>query len=241
MKELLVIFFNNAPIFDKSQNKKFDYVFSLNNNISPALIRTVFSSKVLDCENEFSQKLNSLFPIVRKSFMSWTADWGNKEIFGNKSFKELFTWNGVSLWWFCRFVGKDSAVNNQYFYKLVYLFFLSNLIEENEFRITIHTDDQEFVKAISENFKSINCKYYIKRKKISFIKKVLHPTYQILKAFVQLLVFRLYIGQSKISLSEKEKHTFFISLYSMNWRKENDVMVDRLFSSAPLDDQKSSK
>jgi hypothetical protein len=245
MKELLIVFFKNAPIIDKSLNNKFDYVFSLNNGTSPTLIRTVFPSTVLDFENEFSQKLNSLFPVVRESFMSWSADWGNKVIFGNKSFKELFTWNGVSLWWFCKFVGKDSAVNNQYFYKLVYLFFLRNLLEENEFSITLHTDDQEFVKAIFNNFKSINYQYYSKRKKISIVKKICHfsreliyPTYQIFKACAQLLVFRLYIGQSKISFLEKEKHIFFISLYSLNWRKENDVMVDRLFSEAPLDDQK---
>ena len=32
--------------------------------------------------------------------MAWTKDWGRRPLLDGRSFRELFAWKGVSLWWF---------------------------------------------------------------------------------------------------------------------------------------------
>ena len=37
---------------------------------------------------------------IDEAAMAWTKDWGRRPLEGGKSFRELFAWKGVSLWWF---------------------------------------------------------------------------------------------------------------------------------------------
>ena len=37
---------------------------------------------------------------IDEAAMSWTKDWGRRPLLDGKSFRELFAWKGVSLWWF---------------------------------------------------------------------------------------------------------------------------------------------
>jgi CDP-glycerol:poly(glycerophosphate) glycerophosphotransferase len=37
---------------------------------------------------------------IDEAAMAWTKDWGRRPLLDGKSFRELFAWKGVSLWWF---------------------------------------------------------------------------------------------------------------------------------------------
>lgn len=37
---------------------------------------------------------------IDEAAMAWTKDWGRRPLLDGRSFRELFAWKGVSLWWF---------------------------------------------------------------------------------------------------------------------------------------------
>jgi hypothetical protein len=37
---------------------------------------------------------------IDEAAMAWTKEWGRRPLLDGKSFRELFSWKGVSLWWF---------------------------------------------------------------------------------------------------------------------------------------------
>jgi len=223
----------------------FDYVFSLNDRVSIGKIRRLFSAEAVVKEEELGQLLFSLYSEVRELLVDFVAQWGNMPITASgENFKSLFQWNGMSLWWMSNLVRKDPGVESQFFYRLCYLFFVDRLLQEGRYEISLLTDDKYLMVAFKTNFPNVTVYYHAENPLVSMQQWVSHKVRafgHIVLDFLQLEFFKRIIGPGQFREVLGEGVSFFATLYPVNFREENGVLVDRHFSDLPLSDEKFGK
>ena len=223
----------------------FDYVFCFNDRVSLGKISTVFSPQALQKEEAFGQILFSLYSEVRELLVDFAAEWGDVPITPTgETFKALFQWNGMSLWWISNLVRKDPGLESDFFYKLCYLFFMDRLLQEGRCNISLLTDDKCLMRAVNANFPAIGI-YFCADSRLTRIKKwfLRQARYFGRAVFdvLQLEFFRWIVGHGQIQEALGEDRTFFVTLHPINFREEDGVLVDRHFSDCPLSDRKFGK
>jgi len=220
-------------------------VFSLNDRVTQGQILKHFGDHVLKNERYFGELLFSLHPEIRELLVDFVAQWGDMPITpSGKTFKSLFQWNGMSVWWLSKLVGKDSFSMNQYLYRLCYVFFVDRLLREGRYEISLLTDDKYLVRAFEANFPNVTVYYHAEKLLVGIKQWISNQVYvfgHVVLDFVQLEFFKRVIGPGQFQEALGEGRTFFDTLYPVNFREENGVLVDRHFSDSPLSDKKFGK
>jgi len=245
MKKVLLLACKFPDSIKKLSSHDVDYIFSLNENISTLRLNKLFGSSVTEKEEYFGKLLSSLFIEVREAYLDFVAEWGNKPISeSGKNFKELFKWNKMSLWWTSNLVKKDVEAESLYFYRLCYLFFVAQILQEDRYEISLLTDDKYLVRAFEANFPNVAVFFHRENPLMGTKRWVSHQVRaigHIVLDFLQLEFFKRIIGPGQFPDLVGKKTVFFATAYPANFRYENGILVDRHFSDSPLSDEKFGK
>jgi len=226
MEKNLILILENSNEFEfiKSINLPKNSIIVCKEDITKQkLLKLNYVCKSL---SEYSRKNDE----PQKNGLAWIKTWPDKIIFKNKSFKELFIYEGISLFWFLE--------PRLYFYKISELILL---IEKIKLILTQEKPDRILIKASKE------LEYIVRvlsSAKIENIGKedekkstVTYKSYQgnlTLKLFL-LKIFRGLSFQKNNSQNEKDQKILIISEVG-NWRSEYDfssnkfIMKDIFFS-----------
>jgi hypothetical protein len=148
--------------------------------------------------------------------LHWLKDWSDKKIYENKSFKELFTYKEIPLWWFIDFWLYYHAIHKDSLYEIsLYLDAIKNIVEkENPEKIVLSENNPLLVKIV---------KIVAKKTKVGIIKgnKIKQDNSFKIEKLKEKKFLARKIFSSFVNQKVNQKDILFFT-YSFNWENNKD-------------------
>jgi hypothetical protein len=171
--------------------------------------------------------LTSLFnnnqSLLRNKYHDFIADWPGKNIWHGKTFKELFVWEGISLWWFSEPARK---VIGEYgdFSKICEIVTIRDIV--NSFAVSdieLFSCPACFSKTLKKIFPQVNISSIQPIKGNRFIRLMLTRTIMMFSAILKIIILK------DKNTAKHHKKTGLISFNLYNWLSNGNIPIDRLY------------
>ncbi len=188
---------------------------------------------VFDKSSLLQKNLDQAWDELISNYNNWIANFPQSKI-KNKNIYNHFTWQGMSTWWICPLVKRDTEINNKWIKRIFLIFIYKNI----EIKDQLITDDYLVSLIIRTNFKGIKItylfnknffSYYLFKKFYFFIK---FP--KLLKNFLKNLYvyynLKKYKEEQIKKFKEIKTNIWFRTLFPANWIiNKNQINYDRHF------------
>ena len=105
---------------------------------------------VFDKSSLLQKNLDQAWDELISNYNNWIANFPQSKI-KNKNIYNHFTWQGMSTWWICPLVKRDTEINNKWIKRIFLIFIYKN----TEIKDQLITDDYLVSLIIRTNFKGI--------------------------------------------------------------------------------------